>query len=228
MTWFKIGRGRGFSFVEIMVASAIMAMAFLPIAGLIRDSFHRVGDQRMEAAVATYAAEIMNEWMFEKPYADVCINLSDPPDGTAKSWSYTIPDKELADGLVVQVVVNVYEVDPDPASDENKMTFEYCRIDYHSPSGCAGGVENTITSDPVDDAANLRNTDSDASEIPYPARVDSKYAVGGTDLPPMVTIHMLFRWKARWENWPDPGSDEEALWERQRMRSLICRRANLE
>jgi hypothetical protein len=210
-----------------MVASAIMAMAFLPIAGLIRDSFHKVGDQRMEGAVATYAAEVMNEWMFEKPYRDVTVNL----DGDASGpWSYTIPDKELEDGLVVQVVVNVYEVDPDldAGITGNEMTFEFCRIDYHSPSGCAGGEENTLTADPVTVADNLRNINSDADEIPYPARVDSKYGPLGTDLPPMVTIHMAFRWKARWETWPLPGSDEETSWERTRMRHLICRRANLE
>jgi len=214
---------RGFSFIEILVATAIMAMAFLPIAGLIKDSFHKVGDQRMEAAVATYAAQVMNEWMFEKTYGSICVDLP----GTGP-WSAVL-DRELEDGIVVQVVVNIFAVDPDTSNSINDMTFEYCRIPYHPPSGCAGGAENTISADPVDDADNLRNITSVASEIPYPGIIDSKYDETAADIPPiMVTIHMSFRWKARWEDWPLPGSPTEALWERTRKRDLICRRANLE
>jgi prepilin-type N-terminal cleavage/methylation domain-containing protein len=214
---------RGFSFIEIMVATAIMAMAFLPIAGLIKDSFHKVGDQRMEAAVATYAAQVMNEWMFEKSYKSVCVELTG-----SGPWSAVL-ENELEDGLVVQVVVNVYEVDPDTSTDANDMTFEYCRIPYHPPSNCPGGGEAFITADPVDDDTNLRNTASAPSEIPYPGVIDSKYDEAAADIPPiMVTIHMSFRWRARWEEWPLPDSPTDLLWERTRKRDLICRRANLE
>jgi len=213
---------KGFSFIEVMVATAIMAMAFLPIAGLIKDSFHHVGDQRLEAAVATYAAEVMNEWMFVKPYNEVCIDLGDPGD---KQWFTVVSDKELDDGLVVQVIVNVYETDPDDDA-ENHMTFEYVRIGYHSSSGCPGGAENTLIADPASVPTNLRNVNSGAADRPYPSVVDSKYVATG--LPPMVTMHMTFRWRGKWEDWPVSGSTEETAWERTNTRHLICRRANLQ
>jgi hypothetical protein len=67
------------------------------------------------------------------------------------------------------------------------------------------------------------------TEIPYPRIIDSKYDETDLDVPPiMVTIHMSFTWRARWEDVPLPGSPAEALWERTRKRDLICRRANLE
>ena len=202
---------RGFSFVEVLIATAILAVAFVPIAGLIQQSFSQVSGQRMEAAAASYAAKVVNEWMFEKDYDTIdCTNT-------------TIPEEDIGDGIFVRVDVSVWEVDP-PGSPPtgitgNDMTFEYYRIRYHSP--CADGRE-TNNYDTSIDPEDLRNLDRGVA-APYTGTIDSKYQ-GSDATPPMKTLYFTFQWRGRWEEWPAVGTREERL----RTRYIICRRANLE
>jgi len=207
---------RGFSFVEVLIATAILAVAFVPIAGLIQQSFTQVSDQRMEAAVASYTAQVVNEWMFEKRY-DV---INDNCPGVVP-----LGDKQLADGVVVAVTIDLWEVDPEPGGTYNgnavnRMTFEYYRIPYHPP--CASAAEVNDYPVPPSDGALLRNKSSSAP-VPYTYMIDSKYQ--GTDAKaPLITMRFTIKWRGRWESWPAAGSREDQL----RTRYVVCRRANLE
>lgn len=202
---------RAFSFVEVLIATAIIAVVMVPIAGMMRQSFSQVSGQRMESAVASYAAKVVNEWIFEKDYDDLDVSVG----------AYTVEEQIGVDqGIDVKVDIAVYEVDPpgSPGISGNDMTFEYYRIPYHSP--CSGGAE-TNDYDSSIDSDNLRNVDR--SDPPYTPSIDSKYQ-GASAKPPLKTICFTFQWKGVWEAWPAVGSREERL----RTRFIICRRANLE
>lgn len=205
----KTERCRGaaaFSFIEILVAAAILAVAFVPIAGLLQDSFGKVSDQRMEAAAASFAAQVMNDYLFNRPYAE--IEPTADRGGVPMTFDFTHED-----GVDVRCELFVYEVAPGSG---NQMTFEYRRIPYHNPAvACASGSEGAFASG---DGTN---------EAPRAADLDSKYQ-SGTPVPPLKTLHLTVRWKGRWEAWPATGSPEETRWERTRTRHLVTRRANLE
>jgi hypothetical protein len=206
----ETGRGRsgrggrcGFSLVEALVAAFILAAAFVPISGLIRDSFSQVSDQRMEAAAASYAAEVMNEWLFKRSYAQV-------PVGGPHVQVFNLPD-----GIVIRCEMWVFEVDPVPGG-KNDMTFEYLRVPYHRPSGCPSGGE-----------AQYPGLQPGDFQQPVAANLDARYQ-GLNPVPPLKTLHLMIQWRTRWEQWPAVGSPLEQQWLKTRTRHLITRRANLE
>jgi len=110
---------RGFSFVEIMVALGIMALALVPIVSIIQHSHHQIADEKAEATVATFAKSIFNKALFQQSYGDV-------ESGAGE---------EIIDGTTIRWNLEVAEVP--------NFTLQYQRVKYHEPcgGGACGGAE---------------------------------------------------------------------------------------
>lgn len=118
---------RGVSFTEIMVASAIMAAAFIPIAGMVRSWYQQEQGEKMEAKISSFVSVKMNEYLVEKSWDDV----------TSCDWT-AIPPAEM-DNIEVEFKVRVEDIVT------NASSFEFPDVVYHEPTNCAGGNEAGAT-----------------------------------------------------------------------------------
>lgn len=135
------GRGRhGVTFTEIMIATAIMAAAFIPIAGMIRSWFAQEKQEKMEAKMASFISVKMNEYLVEKPWDEV-----EPCDWTP------IPPAEM-DNIEVEYKVAVEDIVTDAS------TFEFPDVVYHEP--CSGGNEAGATLTDVNRPVNELDRDT--------------------------------------------------------------------
>ena len=104
----------GFSFVEIMVAMGIMALALVPIVSIIQHSHHQLADEKAEAAVASYASSIFNEALFKRSYDEVISESGEEEiDGTSIKWELEVAEL-------------------------SNLELQFQRARYHQP--CAGGA----------------------------------------------------------------------------------------
>lgn len=58
-------RNKGFTFAEIMLAIFICAMSLLPIYNMFAKSTGMTKEERAQAAAASYAAKVLNTYLFE-------------------------------------------------------------------------------------------------------------------------------------------------------------------
>ncbi len=90
----------GTSLVEIMIGVFILAIALLPIFGILGRSTGMTREERTEAAAVNFAAKIMKQYAYEYTWGNVTLGNSnghgfldnDPATGVEFQWSVEVTD----------------------------------------------------------------------------------------------------------------------------------------
>ena len=114
----------GFSFVEILMALGIMALALVPIVSIIQHSHYQIADEKAEKAVANFADTIFNKALFKQTYEEV---VSDSGE-------------EVIDGTTIRWNLEVAEV--------SNFALQFQRVRYHEPCGASGCNKTVELLDP--------------------------------------------------------------------------------
>lgn len=117
----------GITLIEIMLAVAIMAMAVIPIFGMLTYSNRGTREQDAEGIAANLAKEEMNRLMNVVTRGNL---LSNP--GSTKSWS--IGTQEIK-GNIFEGEYTVF-----PTSNSN-LNFTIPQMNFHDPGLCPTGKE---------------------------------------------------------------------------------------
>lgn len=194
----KMGR-QGVSFVEIMVAATILGAAFIPILGIVNGWTNSSRAEKMEAQVTAFVAKKMNEYLIERPWAQV----------TSQGWTAVnaTTDADM-DGIQVEWKVQVTPIIT--LTD----TFDYPAFGAQVSPGkfyhpkCAG-AESVIDGS----AAGVRPE-------PAPKQIDQldlDAFGGGTEFLREIELQVRWRWPGTDPGWTD----------RRKIATFLTRRANL-
>ncbi len=183
--------------MELLIATAILAMALVPVAGYIVSSFTKVSVQKMEATAASFAAEKMNEFLFKEDYDSDLLNVG------SGSWS----EEELEEGVTVRWKLDVWET-----TDENgdEISFDFVRVPYHVP--CPDGGETHGGEFAAWVGGRPDPMPKDKADRQFDGKIILK------------TLLFTIQFKGRWETWEELESSGKM---ELRTRRLVTRRAYL-
>jgi type II secretory pathway pseudopilin PulG len=128
---------RAFTFVEIMVAVLIMATSLVTILKFLATTTGMSRQERAQAAAASYAAKIMNQYLYELQWTNLTSGAvdgsgwvdDDPKSGIEFTWTGTVTDAwPVGQAFAVQ------------------------RTKYHNPCGgaCTAAIEDLPRRTPQD------------------------------------------------------------------------------
>jgi prepilin-type N-terminal cleavage/methylation domain-containing protein len=113
----------GFSFVEILISTAILGLAMAPVIGMISKTFSQLRQEKTEALAANYAGKLLNQVLFEATFAEAQ-GMTDTP-----TLKFDQSDFDAEDGCRLKWKIECSAVP--------NLKFEYKSPIYHPPH--AGG-----------------------------------------------------------------------------------------
>ncbi len=192
---------RGLTLVEVLVSVAILGLALAPIVGMLHKSFGDIRAEKDEATAAGVAGQLLNQILFEAPYAQVKANSytsAGPPSETIMPGG-----NKTVDGTYVE-----WETEVQPVSN---LRFKFNKYKYHNKHTGQEPVPGSLTD------TSLFYTDTGSGTTTYDklvGEVDTKYNAAPISGQVMTEVEVKVRWRP-------PGattfSKEEKLYVRRAM-----------
>jgi prepilin-type N-terminal cleavage/methylation domain-containing protein len=173
---------KGLTLVEVLVSVAILGLALAPIVGMLHKSFGDIRAEKDEATAAGVAGQLLNQILFEAPYAQVKANgyvSAGPPSETIMPAG-----NKTVDGTYVEWDTTVQPV--------SGLKFKFNKYKYHNKHTGAEPVPGSLT-----DGA-LFYTDSGSGTTTYDKQVgdvDTKYNAAPISGQVMVEVELKVRWR---------------------------------
>lgn len=198
---------RAVTLVEVMVSVAILGIALTPVVGMMHKSFGDIRLEKDEANAAAVSGQILNQILFEAPFAAVNGGNYTSP-GTVPPEQIIPTGTKFVDGTEIN-----WDITAQPVAG---LKFLYYRYKYHDPA------PHTASAEPA--PPNLTDTNLFYLDLPGPpgsgtttfnrdvSTIDAKY----TGTPVLLDVRLRVRWRP-------PGA---TAWTKEE--ALFVRRAKLD
>lgn len=213
-------RRQAASFIEIVIAMAILSGALIPIGWMLTGTASQTAKTKAEAAAASYAATLMNTLLDQVDFDDpVLAATGGTPRVGDTSWTHPeVPGETTIDGTRIQWVLEVHDfLASDPAIAPAHWRVRFNAIDDCPPAGGGAPVALPVATPVLDTHYNEVNNRTIAD-------LDSK--VGPPNTAVLKEIKLTIQWQtprdAGYETLA--GADTRTL---QRSVVLMTRRARL-
>lgn len=186
---------RGVTLVEVLVSVAILGLAMAPIVGIVHRSFSDIRKEKDEATAANFAGQLLNQILFEAPYADVYNQsyTSPAPESEPIIPSGNRLGSRAVDGTELEWRVTVNRM--------NDLRFLYRQLTYHP--GETGGETRDIAGFPLGVFQPVGSTnDQGADDRQFnnpPLKIDKKFT--GSYSSVMCEVMLEIRWRPPGGTW---------------------------
>lgn len=205
---------RAASFVEIIIAMALLGGALVPIASMLIDTAGQSASTKAEAAAASYAAKLLNRFLDEVDFDDAVLEdtgAGSPHASEDFGGNPTVDNTVIRWNLEVRVIPNT------------SIFFQHYLLRYHDPASgtpCTGGAEAKISAATVLTPTVSRDVNVTTPNEKSVDDLDRKNA----GQPVLKELRLTIQWKtprdSGFENLADPGVKRRTV-------SLLTRRARL-